>query len=59
MLDCGTLISYNLYIGDEIMNTILKILAIIDLILFGYMSYKLIVACQSIADALPSILALM
>lgn len=41
------------------MNTILKILAIIDLILFGYMSYKLIVAFQSIADALPSILALM
>ena len=41
------------------MNNILKILGIIDLILFGYMSYKLIVACQSIADALPSILALM
>lgn len=41
------------------MNNILKILAIIDLILFGYMSYKLIVACQYIADALPSILALM
>jgi hypothetical protein len=59
MLDCGTLLSYNLYIGDEIMNTILKILAIIDLILFGYMSYKLIVACQYIADVLPSILALM
>ena len=59
MLDFGTLLSYNLYIGDKIMNTILKILAIIDLILFGYMSYKLIVACQFIADALPSILALM
>ena len=41
------------------MNNILKILAIIDLILFGYMSYKLIVACQSILDAFPSILALM
>ena len=59
MLDFGTLLSYNLYIGDEIMNMILKILAIIDLILFGYMSFKLIVACQYIADALPSILALM
>lgn len=41
------------------MNTMLKILAIIDLILFGYMSFKLIVACQFIAEALPSILALM
>ena len=58
MLDCGTLLCYNLYIGDEIMNTLLKILAIIDLILFGYMSYKLIVACQYISNALPSILAL-
>ena len=59
MLDCGTLLSYNLYKGDDIMNTILKLLGIIDLILFGYMSYKLIVVCQSIADALPSVLALM
>lgn len=59
MLDCGTLLSYNLYKGDDIMNTILKLLGIIDLILFGYMFYKLIVACQSIADALPSVLALM
>lgn len=41
------------------MNTILKLLGIIDLILFGYMSYKLIVAFQSIVDALPSVLALM
>ena len=41
------------------MNNILKILAIIDLILFGYMSFKLIVACQYIADVLPSLFALM
>lgn len=59
MLDCGTYVSYNLYKGDDAMNNILKILGIIDLILFGYMSFKLIVACQYIADVLPSILALM
>jgi hypothetical protein len=41
------------------MNNILKILGIIDLILFGYMSFRLIVACQYIADVFPSILALM
>lgn len=38
------------------MNTILKLLAIIDLILFGYMSFKLIVACQYIVDVLPDFL---
>lgn len=41
------------------MNNILKILGIIDLLLFGYMSYKLILACNYITDTLPAILAYM